>query len=66
MSSYIENIATNFLIGKHTLRVFTGKFEKIVGKILFGFFIMCLSQLVAFGVTLTSYDVAYCHAYIYG
>ena len=39
LGSYIEDIKTNFLIGKHTLRVFTKYFEEIVGENLFRCFI---------------------------
>ena len=36
INSYIEAIETKLSFGKHTLRVFAGNFEKIVGKALFG------------------------------
>ena len=45
ISSYIENIETNLLLRKHTLRVFTGSFEKIVGKILFHCFIYVFDSI---------------------
>ena len=39
ISLYIDDIETNFPIGKHPLRVVTLKFEDIVGKNLFRCFI---------------------------
>ena len=51
ISSYIYDIETNLLIGKHTLRVFTWKLKEIIGKSLFGSFIQCLFRFVLFLVT---------------
>ena len=45
ITSYIDDIEPNLPIGKHTLRVFTWKFEKIVGKGLFWCFIYVFVSL---------------------
>ena len=45
INSYIEAIETKLSIGKHTLRVFTGNFEEIVGKTLFGCFIFVFASI---------------------
>ena len=63
--SYIKDIKTNLWIGKHTLRVFTWYFEKLLAKIVGMFrFCVCL-DLLHFVTFLTSYDVVCCHACIW-
>ena len=70
INSYIEAIETKLSIGKHTLRVFTGNFEEIVGKTLFGCFTFVFAiDLLHFMSLLIIYAVdrnlvAYCHLWV--
>ena len=66
ISSYYEDIETNLPLESIPCVYLHDILKRLPAKLCLDVSFRCLSRFVAFSVTLTSYDVAYCHAYISG